>query len=329
MNAPLRHNTFGEIRRPQLSSEAMKVAAIAPEGEERLAAGLLEEFDASNEGGFPAQTVIPLQDEKIARLKKQVERINRQIGQTDIGKIVVARDQSVPIPLFHRLSAGALLCTAGAGLAMGVTVGGNYVVQSGHPLYALDPNGAYLFLGVGVFAASILKAFDATLTTDLAKNLLLRAMFAIAITAFGIWAACMAIVFAPTSAGVDLLLSAANGGDGHAASVLLVAAHLVVDMAGSFIVFIGAERILLAGHTRVFVRNPAYIALTEIADEIQARIEAEAEARANAEDFLFRLDAARNCTAASARFEIRRAAAKRAQLQAAASAAAGAQFLDS
>lgn len=331
MNEVLRFPRAGidrdALRLPPIDEAGARAAVLRDDGARVFAAQLVSQFESDNDGVYLAQADIELADERTADARAEKRRLARQRSRTDAWRVVVTAEREARITPFHMASGLVLIGGSAFALWMGNRVGANYIVKSGLDLYATDPDGAALFMGVALLAGGLLKVFEHRLRDDLSRTLYNAALFAVGLVAFLLWAAMMATTFAPDT-GSTAWLTGEGSAVGRTATILLLLAHLVADVACSYAIFSGAEQLLLAGRRRQLIPNPVHAALTERLAAVQAAIEEQSRVRAAAEDYLRRFEAARSDLENAALLACRREAARHEQARDAASAAARSKFLE-
>jgi hypothetical protein len=209
---------------------------------------------------------------------------------------------------------------------MGNQVGVSYITHSGLDMYATDPNGATLFMGVALVGSAALKAIESRLASDSAKKHYFTAASVVGVCCLLIWVVTLALVFAPDTGGAAAWLL--NGvGTTRTTTIALLLGHIGADICLGYATFASAEFVLMGDRKRVRIDNPAYLSLRASLDALERELATEHDTIAAAEDFLRRYEAGRRVAENDARIAFRRESRRESDARTAATATARAQFL--
>ena len=187
----------GDIRRPQLDINAVRAAAAVEGGETTLVDTQLHKLHSANPGVEQSLATIRHADERIGDLEVDKDRISRQLASTNDCHSILTREIVDGLHWFSILSGVAMIPLALAGMWMMAHVIAVYITKSGGDLYANDPGGAMLFVGVASLASGALKAFEHRLITDWSRRVYNWTLFVVGLGAFNVWAAMVALSFSP------------------------------------------------------------------------------------------------------------------------------------
>jgi hypothetical protein len=246
------------FRTPTFDVGDVRAASGESEGGESYALRKRREFEASNPGLHRLQALDDLAQEQLKPLRHELGRVLRKLKWTRPTRPLEVWTVLHKVPLFHVVWAVLVLLLAGGGIWMGNTIGADYVVASGLDFYAIDPDGAKVFMGALIMAGVMAKLADRLFDTDSAKTWYARIIFAIGALAAVTWCCATAWVFAPDPSGGLGQFTGDTSGPGRLTTIVLIFSHLVVDLTGGFAAIWGAEKILLAGHAVADEPNPRY-----------------------------------------------------------------------
>jgi hypothetical protein len=317
----------GPIQEPPLDAADVRAAVLNPGGEDMLVGAQHWAFEFLNPV-FLAQSAIEQADRRIAWLSAELDRLLEKAGRTTRDRTVIIDEVEVTPAGFHRKLARALLLIALCGFIVGNTSGTIYIVRSGADLYANDWLGASIFMAISFIAGACLKTFLYQLADDKTKQRVTFTLYGVAGLSFALWCVMAALTFAPEIGRSNVFVLGTSSAARPIAIALLLS-HFVTDVVAAFLIFAGAEQLLLSGHRRVVCENPAFVTIQDNIAVQEAAIRAEAAERARAEEYLHCREAALAKVDMRARLAYRLEASRFAQSQAAAAASSNVTFLNS
>lgn len=316
-----------EFRCDPPDEAAARAAALTENGPELFAADARNQFEKTNPGVHQAQRDYAHALERREEASRAADDVKGQLSRTAPKHVVTILDKATRAAISTCLKAMLYFSVAFIGLFMGNQVGANYVVKSGLDLYADNPLGATLFMGVPFLFAFALKLFELRLPHDRAQRRYANVIFGSGTVCFIVWSAMVAVTFAPRTAGDTSWLTGAGGEWERLKASLMLFSHLIVDVTCGYIIFTGAEMLLHAGHRRECRANPLYEALTERLAELREEVAFWDRVAGEKEDFVRRFEAAAQHAEAAARLACQSAALRHAQEREAAIGAAKVKFL--
>lgn len=234
-----------------------------------------------------AQNMEALAAKLLASAYRNLDRITAQQLRTEPFRVVITAEREAPIPSFQLVVAGAFLLVGIFALWLTNLTGTNLLVGSGNDLFADNPWAASFYMSVALLGGFALKAFEHRIPSDSGQRIYSTIIFGFGITALVVWIGAVAIVFSPQPASMSWLT-----GDGaeetRLIGIVALFSHLVSDLAASFVVFAGAEHILLGDRKRILIPNIAYLELTKTIDALVAKIEDLTAQKSAAQDYVRR-----------------------------------------
>jgi len=316
------------ILRPKLDEADINAAVFLDKGEDSVMLAAVSQFDVLNPGSAQARAEIESSNERLLDSDQLLFLYDKELKGTVRSRTVVAAKANIKNPVVLVIEALGMALLGIFGLYLGNQVGAAYVVKSGADLFATDPVGAMIFMGVTLLAGGALKIYEHRLLTDVSRALYARILFFTGIGSCFLWIIMMALSFAPDLGVGATWLADGNDTAQHVYGVVLVVTHLTSDLASGYIVFSGAEHMLLAGYERVNVPNPHYAELVALKAQAVAESEAIRDRKAKAEQFIESFEAGRAEAQQVARFLYQRAALRHAHGRDAAVANAKSTFLN-
>ena len=317
---------FAALNGVTIDSARARIAVHGEGGEDAFASAARDQYEAANDGVYQAQAAIRNGDQVIARYEIERGRTAAALRGVDLGMSHIEAELLHTTARIRQGIAWFSLVGGTATLAMGNQIGVAYVTNAGLDMFAANPGGATLFMGAAALGAVALKAIDAFLDSDASRRRYFTIIAGLGLLFLLVWLVTMAIVFAPQSGAATWLLNGTS--QGIPKSTLMLLGHIGADICLGYVVVAGAEKALTKGRRKVYIENPAYVALSEKLATLDAQI---AEVRAQvgeAEDFLRRFEAGSRAAESDARLAVRRETLHSNDARDAAIMAARASFLN-